>query len=80
MAFKNTRSERDNLNYRYDLKSGETLFISCTGFSMPRPLCFVTTTWRGLQLQYMQSYSDLSEWRDLHTRLITHLDSFIYTP
>jgi hypothetical protein len=80
MAFRNTRTSNDYLNYRYDFKSGETLFISCAHFSMPRPLCFVTTTWRGLQLKYMQSYSDLSEWRDLHTRLITHLDSFIYTP
>lgn len=60
MAFKNTRSGDDYLNYRFDLKSGESLFMTCTGFNFPRPLCFVTTTWRGLQLQYMQSYSDLS--------------------
>lgn len=80
MAFQNTRSSDDYLNYRYDFKSGDKLFISCTSFNMPRPTCHITTTWRGLQLRYMQSYSDLSEWRELHARLIAHLDSFIYTP
>ena len=80
MAFRNTRTSNDYLNYRYDFKNGDTLFMSCTGFNFPRPICHITTTWRGLQLRYMQSYSDLSEWRDLHTRLIAYLDSFIYTP
>ena len=78
MAFKNIRTSHDYLNYRYDFKSGDALFMSCTGFNFPRPNCHITTTWRGLQLRYMQSYSELNTWRDLHTRLTTHFDSFIY--
>ena len=80
MAFRNVRTGDDYMNYRFNFMSGNALFISCTGFNFPRPICHITTTWRGLQLRYMQSYSELNEWRDLHTRLTTHFDSFIYEP
>jgi hypothetical protein len=79
-AFSTFNSRSDFLNYRYDFEDGQILYMSCTGFNFPRPICYVTTTWHGLRFEYMQSHINLSEWLSFYQQLTKHLNAFIYQP
>ena len=68
----------DDANYLYRFDDGTTLYMTCKHFNLPNPGCSVTTTWRGLWLNYDFRHHHLAEWRNINQRLIEHLASFLY--